>query len=171
MKNTSIRRADPLEDYDQVWEIFKKVIASGDTYVFYPDTPKGDLHKHWFADNMETFVAESNNQIIGTYIIKPNHIGLGSHIANCSYMVHPEHHGRGVGTLLCEHSIQYAQSKGFLGMQFNLVVSTNEAAVKLWQKFGFEIVGTLPKVFRHNDLGFVDAYTMFKELKTENTTP
>jgi RimJ/RimL family protein N-acetyltransferase len=37
-------------------------------------------------------------------------------------------------------------------MQFNFVVSTNTAAVALWQKLGFAIVGTLPKAFRHQRL-------------------
>lgn len=161
-----IRRADKQTDFDQVWDIFKSVITTGDTYVFNPNTPKDSLHKHWFADYMDTFVAVDNNEILGTYIIKPNQIDLGDHIANCSYMVNPKHQGRGTGKLLCEHSISYAKEKGFSGIQFNIVVSTNEAAVKLWQKFGFEIIGKTPRGFRHKTLGLVDTYIMFKDLHT-----
>ncbi len=161
-----IRRADKQADYNKVWDIFKNVISTGDTYVFSPDTPKESLKKHWFADYMDTFVAEDENgEILGTYIIKPNQIDLGSHIANCSYMVNPKLHGRGTGKLLCEHSIAYAREKRFLGIQFNIVVSTNEAAVKLWQKFGFKIIGATPKGFRHPNLGLVDTYIMFKDLE------
>lgn len=161
-----IRRADKKKDYDKVWEIFKKVIITGDTYVFDPNTPKENLEKDWFAEYMDTFVAEGENGLLlGTYIIKPNQIDLGNHIANCSYMVNPIYHGKGTGKLLCEHSIKFAKEKGYLGIQFNIVVSTNEAAVKLWQKFGFEIIGTTPKGFRHQKLGLVDTYIMYKELK------
>src|SRR5947209_1497204 len=46
-------------------------------------------------------------------------------------------------------------------MQFNFVVSTNERAVRLWQSFGFEIVGRLPEAFEHPSLGWVDALVMF----------
>ena len=160
-----IRKADILTDYDKVWEIFRDVIATGDTYVFDPGTPKEDLQKHWFAEYMDTFVAtDDDNEISGTYIIKPNQIGLGNHIANCSYMVNPRHHGKGIGKRLCEHSINFAREKGFSGIQFNIVVSTNESAVNLWKKFGFEIIGTTPKGFRHKTLGFVDTYIMFKSL-------
>jgi len=160
-----IRRADKETDYDKVWEIFESVIASGDTYVFDPRTPKSSLEKHWFADYMDTFVAEDESgAILGTYIIKPNQIDLGNHVANCSYMVNPEYHGKGTGKLLCEHSINFAKEKGYLSIQFNIVVSTNEAAVKLWQKFGFEIIGTTPKGFRHKALGLVDTYIMFRHL-------
>jgi len=117
-----------------------------------------------FAANMKTFVAEKNGLARGTYIIKPNQVGLGSHIANCSYMVHPDHQAMGIGKLLCEHSLKYAKDIGYRAIQFNLVVSTNTAAVKLWKKYGFEIIGIIPEGFNHQDLGYVDAYIMFKEL-------
>lgn len=162
----TIRQADKLKDYDQVWDIFTNVISSGDTYVFDPNTPKDMLHKNWFADYMDTFVAiNDEGEIVGTYIIKPNQIDLGDHIANCSYMVNPECHGKGAGKLLCEHSIQFAKEKGYLAIQFNIVVSTNTAAVELWKKYGFEIIGTTPKGFRHKKLGFVDTYIMYRDLK------
>ncbi|MGC4231978.1 MAG: GNAT family N-acetyltransferase [Niabella sp.] len=160
-----IRKADILTDYDKVWEIFRNVISTGDTYVFDSGTPKEDLQKHWFANYMDTFVAaDEAENIAGTYIIKPNQIGLGNHIANCSYMVNPQCQGRGIGKQLCEHSLRFAREKGFTGIQFNIVVSTNENAVNLWKKLGFEIIGTTPKGFRHKTLGFVDTYIMFKSL-------
>lgn len=160
-----IRRADKEADYDKVWDIFRNVISTGDTYVFDPDTNKESLEKHWFAASMDTFVAVDGDVVLGTYIIKPNQIGLGNHIANCSYMVNPKHHGCGTGKLLCEHSIRFAKEKGYTAIQFNIVVSTNMAAVHLWQKFGFEIIGTTPKGFRHKSKGFVDTYIMFKDLQ------
>lgn len=160
-----IRNADFDRDFDAVWEIFSKVISSGDTYVFDPQTPIESLAKHWFAEYMSTFVAENENgEIVGSYVIKPNQIDLGNHIANGSYMVSPGHHGKGIGKLLCEHSIEFAKSEGYLGIQFNIVVSTNLPAVALWKKFGFEIIGTTPNGFRHQTLGLVDTYIMFKSL-------
>lgn len=160
----NIRKATEL-DFDKVWEIFSKVIKTGDTYVFNPCTPKNDLKKHWFTDYMETYVIENEGEILGTYIIKPNQIDLGNHIANCSYMVDPNAQGKGIGTKLCEHSLQRATENGFEGIQFNIVVSTNKAAVELWKKYGFEIIGTTPNGFRHAELGLVDTYIMYKSLK------
>ena len=60
---------------------------------------------------------------------------------------------------------QQAVARGFRAMQYNLVVSTNEVAVRLWQRHGFEIVGTLPGAFRHPRLGEVDAHVMYKRLR------
>lgn len=163
-----IRKANKQRDYDAIWEIFSKVIQTGDTYVFDPNSPKDSLQKYWFADNMDTFVAvNEKEEIVGTYFIKPNQIGLGDHIANCGYMVNPDFQGKGTGKLLCKHSIRIAEEKGYLGIQFNIVVSTNTVAVKLWQKFGFNIIGTTPKGFRHKELGLVDTYIMFKDLKVD----
>ena len=159
----NIRKATKT-DYNKVWEIFSKVIETGDTYVFNPNTPKSDLKKHWFADYMKTYVIEENGEILGTYIIKPNQIDLGSHIANCSYMVNPNSQGKGIGKKLCEHSLKIARENKFEGIQFNIVVSTNKGAVELWRKFGFEIIGTTPKGFKHSELGLVDTYIMYKNL-------
>ncbi|KAB1159484.1 GNAT family N-acetyltransferase [Tenacibaculum aiptasiae] len=158
-----IRKATE-KDVDQIWEIFQAVIKTEDTYVFSPETPKTDLQKHWFASYMHTYVFEEEGQILGTYIVKPNQIDLGSHISNASYMVSPKAQGKGIGKKLCEHSLKLAKDLGFIGMQFNIVVSTNKGAVALWKKFGFEIIGTTPKAFKHKTLGLVDAYIMYKEL-------
>ena len=161
----NIRRADRHLDYDKVWEIFKTVISTGDTYVFDPNTPKESLQKYWFAENMDTFVAVDNDEILGTYFIRPNQIDLGDHIANCGYMVNPKYHGKGIGKILCQHSIDFAKENRFSGIQFNIVVSSNEGAVKLWERFGFKIIGTTPKGFRHSNLCLVDTYIMFKDLQ------
>lgn len=158
-----IRKAT-RNDYETVWEIFSQVIATGDTYVFSPDTAEKDIQKHWFADYMNTFVFEENGKILGTYIIKPNQIDLGNHIANCSYMVHPNAQGKGIGRQLCEHSLKFAKENNFLAIQFNIVVSTNKSAVELWKKYGFKIIGTTPNGFRHSTLGLVDTYIMYKPL-------
>lgn len=120
---------------------------------------------HWFADYMKTYVAEESGTVHGTYILKPNQIGLGNHIANCSYMVSLKMRGKGIGKMLCEHSLKTAKTSGFKGIQFNIVVSTNKGALALWKKFGFSIIGTTPKGFRHSLLGFVDTHIMYKSLE------
>lgn len=154
-------RAATTNDTDAIWEIFEQVIKPGDTYAFDPDMPKADFPKYWFAPGIKAFVAEENGLITGSYFIKPNQPGLGSHIANCGYMVHPDARGKGIGAKLCIHSIEIARKLGYKGIQFNLVVSTNTGAKKLWERHGFEVIGTIPDGFKHKQLGFVDAYIMF----------
>ncbi|WP_383698261.1 GNAT family N-acetyltransferase, partial [Streptomyces sp. NPDC057494] len=71
---------------------------------------------------------------------------------------------QGVGRALVEHSLERARAEGFLAMQFNYVVSTNGPAVALYRKLGFDVVGTLPKAFRHGQLGLVDVFVMHRFL-------
>ncbi|HYY56239.1 MAG TPA: GNAT family N-acetyltransferase [Pyrinomonadaceae bacterium] len=151
-------------DFDSIWHIFREVVGRGDTYVYDPTTTKEEARSIWMADAYSTFVALIDGRIVGTYILKANQPGLGSHVANAGYMVGPEFAGRGVGRAMCEHSLEEARRRGFLSMQFNMVISTNEAAVALWKKLGFTIVGTLPRAFRHKTLGLVDAFVMHRFL-------
>lgn len=152
-------------DEDAIWEIFHAVIAPGDTYVFDPQMSRSDALAYWFRSDTHTYISESDGQIVGTYILKPNQPALGSHVANAAFMVSPMARGLGVGRRMGEHCLDEARRLGFRAMQFNFVVSTNEPAVRLWQQLGFSIVGTLPRAFRHSQLGFVDAYVMFRTLE------
>jgi L-amino acid N-acyltransferase YncA len=153
------------EDADAVWEIFRTVVARGDTYVFEPDTPRQEALAYWFAATTRTYVAESNSKVVGTYILRPNRPGLGSHIANAAFMVSPEARGLGVGFAMGQHCLAEARALGYRAMQFNFVVSTNESANRLWKRLGFQIVGTLPGAFRHLTKGYVDVYVMFRSLQ------
>ena len=159
----SIRIIPATEEHTEaVWEIFREVIAAGDAYVFEADTTRETFLAYWFAAYAS--VAIEGEQVLGSYIIKANQPGRGSHVANASYMVASAARGKGIGGLMCEHSLREAKALGFRSMQFNIVVSTNLAAVALWQKHGFIIAGTLHGAFRHETFGYVDALVMFRDL-------
>jgi L-amino acid N-acyltransferase YncA len=162
MDELTIRPATD-SDAEAIWQIFHAVVAKGDTYAYAPETSREEALAIWLKAPTATFVAEDASGIIGTYYLKPNQPGLGSHVCNAGYMVAERARGRGVGREMCLHSQDAARALGFQAMQFNLVVSTNPA-VKLWQALGFTIVGTLPKAFCHRQLGLVDAYVMYKLL-------
>lgn len=151
-------------DFESMWAIFREVIAPGDTYVFGPDTPRADAHDYWFGRGVTSYVAEWDGRIAGMYKIVANQRDRGSHVANASFMVAPASSGKGIGRQMGIHCLDEARRLGFCAMQFNFVVSTNHNAVALWQSLGFAIVGTLPKVFRHQELGYVDAYVMHRTL-------
>ena len=154
-------------DWPEVWDLLRATFAAGDTYTFAPDSTEDEIRKAWIDVPAATFVArDSDGTVLGTYFIKPNQPGLGNHVCNCGYVVAPHAAGRGIATEMCEHSQSWAIRHGFRAMQFNFVVSTNERAVRLWQRLGFEIVGRLPGAFRHRTAGFVDALVMYKTLSS-----
>lgn len=151
-------------DADSIWRIFHDVVQGRDTYTFLPDTQREQALAYFLGPDIASWVIEDDGRVIGMYKLIPNHAGLGSHVANASFMVEPAAHGRGAGRAMGEHCLNEARKAGYRAMQFNFVVSTNTAAVALWKKLGFEIVGTLPKAFRHRALGDVDAYVMYRFL-------
>lgn len=153
------------DDFDEIWPIFHEVVSAGDTYAYPPDTSQQDALKIWIDTPRKTFVIEENNKILGTYYIKTNQNGPGNHVCNCGYMVSSSARGKGIATTMCEHSQDIAQELGYKAMQFNFVATTNEGAVRLWEKLGFETVGRLPKSFNHPEKGLVDALVMYKWLE------
>jgi L-amino acid N-acyltransferase YncA len=159
-----IRHATEM-DRDAIWNIFHAVIVTGDTYAFDPRTSREEALAYWFQWDTHTYVAEEDRQILGTYILRANQPLLGSHVANAAFMVAPAARELGVGRHMGEHCLSEARRLGFRAMQFNFVVSTNEAAIRLCKQLGFEIVGTLPGAFRHPQKGYIDVYVMFRSLE------
>lgn len=158
-----IREAQAV-DFEAIWPIFSEVTRKGDTYGYSIHTDKTKAHELWMDAPLKTFVFEENGQILGTYYLKPNQAGPGDHVCNCGYMVASGARGKGIASQMCEHSQQVARELGYRAMQFNFVASSNEGAVRLWQKLGFDVVGRLPRAFNHPQRGFIDALVMYKWL-------
>jgi ribosomal protein S18 acetylase RimI-like enzyme len=180
-------RAATDADRDAVWNIFSEVVAAGDTYALDPNISREDALAYWFAPGTRTYVAEIDRESVGeadsfpgtatpsrtlnpnhvtagTYILRPNQSAGGSHVANAAFMVSTSARRQGIGRAMAEHCLSQARRFGFRAMQFNYVISTNIAAIRLWQDLGFEIVGTLASAFRHPDKGYVDVYVMYRLL-------
>ena len=157
-------RAAAAGDADAIWAILESTIRSGETYTLPVNLSRDEALAYWMAPAHEIFVAEELGEVLGTYFLKTNQRGGGSHVANCGYVTAAHATGRGVARAMCAHSLDHARHRGFKAMQFNFVISTNERAVRLWQSFGFEIVGRLPGAFQHPAQGFVDAFVMYRSL-------
>ena len=157
-------RAAGEDDADEIWNILEPVLRAGETYTLPRDIVREDALAYWHAAAHEVFVADDGKRVLGTYFLRANQRGGGSHVANCGYMTSRDAQGRGVARAMLEHSLAHARARGFRAMQFNFVVSANERAVKTWLTYGFEIVGRLPSAFDHPRIGFVDAFVMYKRL-------
>lgn len=158
-----IRPADPA-DRSAIWQIIGPTIRAGETYALDAAMTEDEALAYWLGPDRETFVAEENGEILGTYYLRTNQAGGGAHVCNCGYMTGAAATGRGVARRMAEHSLNHARERGFRAMQFNFVVSTNARAIRLWESLGFATVGRLPAAFRHPDLGYVDALVMYQSL-------
>jgi len=158
-----IRKATPA-DARSIAAIILPTIKEGATYTLDPMMSEADALAYWMGSDKENFVAEDMGEIVGTYYIRPNQAGGGRHVCNCGYMTSAVALRRGVARRMCEHSLEYARLRGYRAMQFNFVVSTNEGAIRLWQRMGFDIVGRLPSAFLLPTGNEVDALVMFQTL-------
>ncbi len=152
-----------------MWRFIKPVFRAGETYAYPPDISEAEAHRAWVTAPAATYVAVGPDEaILGTYYIKPNQPGLGAHVCNCGYIVAESARGQGIASRMCEHSQLEAVARGFLAMQFNLVVTTNAGAIRLWKRHGFGVIGTVPEAFRHPHHGLVDAHIMYKQLSNRS---
>jgi ribosomal protein S18 acetylase RimI-like enzyme len=152
-------------DWAELWPIWQETMAEGDSYPYPPDTSSEDARRSWLLPApAETWLAEEAGHTRGSYLLRANQPGRGAHVANASFMVAKSDRGRGLGRLLAEHCLEQARRCGYLAMQFNAVVATNQQAIALWRALGFRIVGTVPDAFRHPQAGLVDLHVMHRRL-------
>jgi len=154
------------DDFEVFWPVFKDIVSAQETYAFDPKINFENAYHLWCLAPLKSYVIKENDTILGSYYIRANAAGPSAHISNCGYMVNPQSRGKGIAGKLCLHSQQIAIELGFSAMQFNAVVSSNKIAIALWQKLGFDIIGTIPNAYNHRKLGFVDSFIMYKQLVT-----
>jgi L-amino acid N-acyltransferase YncA len=160
----NIRAAEDA-DWPRIYPFFSAIVAAGETYAL-PDSLTLEEARPWWMERPPglTVVAEQDGMLLGSAKMGPNRPGRGSHVATASFLVDPTHQARGVGRALGEYVMGWARAAGFHSIQFNAVVETNTAAVRLWQSLGFQIIGTVPEAFKHRLHGLVGLHVMYLRL-------
>ena len=159
-----IRAARP-DDWLQIWPFFRDIVTEGETYA-YPDDITAEQAEDLWAPGPDGFtaVAMDGDEVMGVVLRQPNRPGRGSHVATASFMVSPAARGHGVGRRLGEYALGWAKDAGFRAMQFNAVVDTNSAAVRLWESLGFDTIGVVPEAFDSATHGLVGLRVMHRPL-------
>jgi L-amino acid N-acyltransferase YncA len=161
-----IRAAEP-HDWSAIWHFMQPIVAAGETFSWDRDIAEDEARRSWCHDELpgRTFVAvDGEGSVIGSAESEPNHGGPAAHVATASFMVDPNHRGKGVGRALCRHVLETARADRYRAIQFNAVVETNAAAVALWRSLGFEILATVPEAFHHPTAGYVGLHVMYRRL-------
>jgi L-amino acid N-acyltransferase YncA len=153
-------------DWPAIWPIFEAIVRAGETYAYDLDIGHDEARALWMEPPpaREAVAVGDDGAILGTSKMSANRGGNGAHVATASFMVSPAARGRGVGRALGEDMIAWSRAAGFRAIQFNAVVESNVAAVRLWQSLGFAIVGTVPEAFRSPSAGYVGLHVMLKTL-------
>lgn len=155
-----------LEDFEEIYNIFKEVLREGSTYSYTEKemTPERSLAYWMSAPGTFCYVADVGGKVAGMSALRPNRTGRAAHVANASFIINKDFRKQGIATALGKHVLKEAKNKGYQSIQYNFVVSKNDIAVNLWKSLGFQIVGTLPKGFDHAQYGMVDVYIMHRTL-------
>jgi GNAT superfamily N-acetyltransferase len=152
-------------DWPRIWPFFARIVAAGETYAYPEDLTLETARSLWLEPPPgHAVVAVADDVVLGTAKIGPNRPGRGRHIATASFMVAPDHGGKGVGRALGSYVVEWARAEGYHGMQFNAVVETNAVAIRLWESLGFEILATVPAAFDSRQHGYVGLHVMYQRL-------
>ena len=149
-------------DWGQLWPIVRDVVVRADTFAYDPAMTSAQAREIWTETPPGlTVAAIEEDRIVGSAKMGPNYAGPGSHVSTASFMVAVNARGRGVGTALCRFALAWAKEHGYAGMQFNAVAASNHAAVGLYRREGFTVIGTVPAAFAHPVLGRVGLHIMY----------
>lgn len=150
-------------DLPRMAEIWNGVVTDG---VAFPqeETLDETAAKNFFASQTYSGVAETENGVVGLYILHPNNVGRCGHICNASFAVSKKCRGEHIGESLVRDCIEKAREKGFGILQFNAVVETNASARHLYEKLGFCKLGTVPNGFRLSDGSYENICLYYYEL-------
>jgi DNA-binding MarR family transcriptional regulator/L-amino acid N-acyltransferase YncA len=152
------------KDEEGLYRIFREVVDSGIQFPYEGNSIE-EFHRQFFTSQGHIYVCHTlNGEVIGGFYLRPNFSGRSSHIVNAAYMIRSTYRGKGVGSLLIKASLHLAKDLGFRAMQFNMVLSQNTFAVKLYQKLGFSMVGVLQEAVRNPDGSYQDGYVMYRKL-------
>jgi GNAT superfamily N-acetyltransferase len=157
-------REATLDDWPAIYPFFTQIVDEGHTYAYPVGLSEDEAAAVWMEPPPSvTVVAVDGETVLGSAKMGPNRPARGSHIATASFMVDPAHQGRGVGRALGEWVVAWGREQGYHGMQFNAVVETNTAAVRLWKTLGFQILTTVPEAFDDPEHGYVGLHVMFQK--------
>ncbi|MCR5347952.1 MAG: GNAT family N-acetyltransferase [Fretibacterium sp.] len=157
-----IRKYVP-QDMEYMIRIWNEVVEEG---IAFPQEECLDLEsgKEFFGAQSYAGVAEIDGRIMGLYILHPNNVGRCGHICNASYAVSADVRGRHIGEQLVLDCLKVGRELGFRVLQFNAVVESNVHARHLYERLGFQQLGTIPGGFRMKDGHYENICPYYHEL-------
>jgi GNAT superfamily N-acetyltransferase len=152
------------DDWAAIWPFWQQIVEAGETYAYPLGATSEQARGWWFDGSHVVVLVDDDGAVLGSAKMGPNRPGRGAHVGTASFMVDSAARGRGVGRRLGAYCVQWHRDEGFAAIQFNAVVETNTAAVRLWQDLGFTIIGTVPQAFDSATHGRVGLHVMHLDL-------
>ncbi len=105
-------------------------------------------------------VIESNGDIVGHALLEPFKLEVTAHVADLTIAVHEGHQGKGFGTALMTHLIEWARSNPKLEKITLHVRSSNRGAIALYERLGFVVEGVRVKFIKLGPDAYLDNVAM-----------
>lgn len=115
-------------------------------------------------DDVEWFVAEYDNKVIGQCsvgLVRRN--ARYRHRAECAFVILKDYCNLGIGGRMMEECVKWCKEHGVTQIELD-VVKNNDRAFKMYQNFGFEVIGIREHALRYQDGTYADEYLMTKKL-------
>ena len=115
-------------------------------------------------EHAAVFVAEAEDgAIVARLSLARDQHPASAHVADLGLMVAATHRRRGIGGALLREAARWARERGVTKLELH-VFPHNEAAIALYEQFGFEREGYRKRQYRRRD-GYVDAILMAYEVR------
>jgi len=165
-RSLTIREAR-LEDAEAILSVLKEVASEENLLLLDKGEYDIRLEKRHILSAKSSgktliLVAEVDGKVVGVGEVKIGEFKKNSHTAELGLAITKEFRGLGVGKALIKEMLSYAEKKGVEKVWLS-VFSTNNAAIRLYQKFGFVVEGVRKKQFKINNT-YVDELLMAKFL-------
>lgn len=163
MSDIQVRAYAP-SDLPEMIAIWNRVVEDG---VAFPQEEPLDAASgaaFFAAQSLSAVAVNDGGAILGLYILHPNNVGRCGHICNASYAVRSNARGRHIGEALVKDCLVHAKALGFRVLQFNAVVESNVHARHLYERLGFNQLGTIPGGFRMKDSHYENICPYYREL-------
>lgn len=159
----SLLRSAAPSDAPAMLALLQSTADEGDALPFLGPLDQDFIRSQWLGAQGCTLACR-DGELLGMYRYGANMPGRGAHVSTATFVVSRHARGQGIGRALVTHCLDTATAAGYRAMQFNQVVSTNLAALALYRSLGFTEAGCIPEAFRHDRLGYLSAYIMYRRL-------
>ena len=129
-----------------------------DTFLISEEREAKFIQRFYKSKTDLMLVAIDGDKVVGNAIVERNRVARYRHRAELSITVLRDFWGRGIGTQLMEMMIDFAKDTG-IEILYLEVRSDNHRAVSLYERFGFEKIGTYKNFFKIGE-EYYDAYLM-----------
>jgi L-amino acid N-acyltransferase YncA len=158
-----IRTANEL-DKDGIWKVLSTAVEQGNACIYSYDMSFDDIMNHWFDKKNTVYVAEIENEIVGTFYLKPLNIGLSNHVATGDFVVLGDDKSRGVMRNMVQIAIQKAFKSDFTSM-YVTVIQQNRRALRAFNHNGFHVTGSIPRAIKTSNGRYSAFVTLIRAIQ------